>query len=351
MNKLMFFMMIAVLILCGCDGNDVTQPSQKGDLPIRMDLSPAIQLNINVSQVLVTITKGGFSQSMDLAITGNMAQGTFQDLEPGIYAIDVQVFEGLVLIATGQGTGVVSPSETTTVHITLQFVPGGLVIVIGWGLPYEASRRVLLVGNSHTYYNGGVDTHLEALLAAAQPDWNVVVDAQTAGGYTLENHFHDSNTLTAISEGDWDLVILQEQSSRPMVDPPLFYAYADSLNTLIRQSGALTGFYMTWAWRNNPEMYVPIRDAYRYIGAFLDAPVIPAGVAYYNGDDIHGLPNLYDADNYHPSIYGTYLVACLMMGKIWNLNPVGNTYYPTQIDAVTALMIQELAWNTLKDCR
>ena len=297
----------------------------------------------------VTITKGSFTQSMDLSLAGNLATGTFSDLEPGIYAIDVQVYEGLVLIATGQGTGMVSPSQTTTVNIALQFVPGGLEIVVGWGLPYEASRRVLLVGNSHTYYNGGVDNHLEALLAAAHPEWNVVVDARTAGGYTLENHFHDQNTLNTIATGDWDLVVLQEQSSRPMQNPGLFYAYADSLNALIRQSGALTGFYMTWAWRNNPEMYVPIRDAYGYIGAFLDAAVVPAGVAWHNADAIHGMPNLYDGDNYHPSIYGSYLVACLMMAKIWNVNPVGNSYYPTAIDAPTALMIQQLAWDTIQN--
>jgi len=345
MRKLIFFSLMAVLLVAGCKTH-TTQPTQTGELPVRMDLSPAAQFNITVTRVEVTIVKGSFSQSMDLAINGSLAEGTFEDLEPGVYAIDVRVYEGLTLIATGHGTGVVSPSQTTTVHITLQFVPGGLEIVVGWGLPYEASRRVLLVGNSHTYVNEGVDTHLQALMAAAQPEWNVVVEDRTAGGYTLENHYHDQNTLDAIATGDWDLVVLQEQSSRPMLYPELFYSYADSLHTLIQQSGARSGFYMTWAWRNNPEMYVPIRDAYRYIAAYLDALVVPAGVAWYNADALHGMPNLYDTDNYHPSIYGTYLVACLMMARIWNLNPMGNSYYPAQIDAASALMIQQLAWDT-----
>lgn len=348
MPRLVIFSLLAALFLAGCNTVS-TLPDQTGELPIRMDLSPAAQLNFNVSRVAVTVVKGTYSQSMDLAITGNMAEGTLQDLEPGVYAIDVQVFDGLTLIATGQGSGLVSPSQTTTVHITLQFVPGGLEVVVGWGLPYEDSRRVLLVGNSHTYFNDGVDTHLQALIDMAHPEWNVVVDARTSGGYTLENHYHDQNTLTAIATGDWDLVILQEQSSRPMLNPELFYSYADSLNTLIHQAGALTGFYMTWAWRNNPEMYVPIRDAYRYIGAWLDAPVVPAGVAWHNADSIPGMPNLYEADNYHPSIYGTYLVACLMLARIWNVNPVGNRYFPPQIDAATANLLQQLAWDTIQN--
>ena len=348
MRNLLFVIMIVGLLLGAC-GKTPSQPEEKGDLPVRMDLSPAEQLNIEVDRVAVTITKGEFTQSMDLSLSANMASGLFSQLEPGLYAIDVQVYEAQILIATGQGTGLVSPSQTNTVQITLQFVPGGLEIVVDWALPYEYSRRVLLVGNSHTYYNGGVDTHLQSLLNAAHPEWNVVVQAQTGGGYTLENHFNDPASISAITDGDWDLVILQEQSSRPMQDPSLFYDYATRLNTLIRQSGARTGFYMTWAWRNNPEMYEPIRDAYRYIGAYLDALVVPAGIAWENADSILGMPNLYETDNYHPSIYGTYLVACLMMAKIWNQNPVGNSYYPTQIDAPTALLLQQLAWDTIQN--
>ena len=164
MPKFILFSLLAALFLAGCNTVS-TLPTQTGDLPIRMDLSPAVQLDINVSRVEVTITKGTYSQSMDLAISGNLAEGTFTDLEPGVYAIDVRVYDGLTLIATGQGSGMVSPSQTTTVYITLQFVPGGLEVVVGWGLPYELSRRVLLVGNSHTYFNEGVDTHLQALIA------------------------------------------------------------------------------------------------------------------------------------------------------------------------------------------
>ena len=348
MRKFLFIVLVFGLLVGGC-GKHTSQVLEKGDLPVRMDLSPAAQLDIAVDRVAVTITKGSFTQSMDLSLSGSVASGTFTELEPGLYAIDVQVYEAHVLIATGQGTGMVSPSQTNTVQITLQFVPGGLEVVVDWTLPYEFSRRVLLVGNSHTYYNGGVNTHLQSLLNAAHPEWNVVIAAQTGGGYTLENHYNDPETISAITEGDWDLVILQEQSSRPMLDPSLFYDYATQLNAIIRQSGALTGFYMTWAWRNNPEMYEPIRDAYRYIGAYLDGIVVPAGVAWENAESIHGIPNLYEVDNYHPNINGTYLVACLMMAKIWNISPVGNSYYPATIDASTALLLQQLAWDTVQN--
>jgi hypothetical protein len=324
---------------------------QMGEMPIRMNLQPALSHGFNVSLVRVTIRKGDFSNQQDLTIDGNMAGGTFSNLEPGTYAIDVLVYDGLNLIATGQGTGYVIPAQTTTVYITLQFVPGALDIQITWGLPYELSRRVLLVGNSHTYYNGGVDTHLGLLLADAVPDWNVQVSSVTMGGATLQNHLQNPNTISTIETGDWDLVILQEQSSRPMTDPDLFYNAATDLHNIIRQSGALTGLYMTWPWRNNPEMYVPIRNAYSYLGARLDALVIPAGVGFYNASISYPNLNLYDADNNHASMQGTYLVACIMLAKIWNINPIGNRYYPPQLDSVTAGLIQELAWTTVQNYR
>lgn len=337
---------VLLLLLFACEQG--TKPEAYGEIPLRINLEPALAQGLNITRVHVAITKGSFSRQMDLPIVGSMAEGTFTDLEMGTYAIDVSVYSGDVLIATGSGTGIVKPGETTTVHITLHFVPGGLEVTISWGLPYEESRRVLIVGNSHTYCNGGVDAHLQALVNAAHPEWRVFVDARTAGGYTLENHCNDPNTLNAIATGDWDLVILQEQSSRPQTDPDLFYQYAAQLNTAINQAGALTGFYMTWAWRNNPEMYVPIRDAYYYIGAYLDALVLPAGVAFHNAHQDTLSFSVYDADGFHPSIHGTYLVACTMLAGIWNINPIGNSYHPREISPEHALLLQTIAWQTVQ---
>lgn len=351
MKRAIYFLIVLICLGIVACAKSNTPPLVLGEMPIRMNLQPAISQGYNVSSVEVTIRKGDFSSQQDLTIDGTIASGTFGNLEPGTYAIDVLVYDGLNLIATGQGTGNVVPAQTTTVYITLQFVPGALDIQITWGLPYELCRRVLLVGNSHTYYNGGVDTHLGLLLADAVPQWNVNVSSVTMGGATLQDHLQSPNTISVIETGDWDLVILQEQSSRPMTDPDLFYNAATDLHNIIRQSGALTGLYMTWPWRNNPEMYVPIRNAYTYLGARLDALVIPAGVGFYNAGISYPSLNLYDADNSHASMQGTYLVACIMMAKIWNINPIGNRYYPQSLDSETAAMIQELAWQTVQNYR
>ncbi len=336
---------MTILLAQGCS-HSPSQPTEKGDLPLVMDLGPALQMNIDVTAVQVTITRGSFSSSLDMTISGSQATGLFTDLEPGIYAIEIGVYNQLLLIATGIGTGTVSPGQSTSVSIALQFVHGDLEIVVDWGDSWQDARRVLLVGNSHTYYNGGVDAHLQQLINEARPQWGVTVQARTAGGYTLENHYQDPATQSAISTGDWDLVILQEQSSRPMNDPQLFFQYSMALDSLITASGAQTGFYMTWAWRNNPEMYIPIRDAYTYIGAYLGALVAPVGVGYYNSANSDPAVDLYAPDNYHPSLAGTYLAACTMLASIWNINPTGLSYYPAGLDPTLALYLQQIAWQS-----
>lgn len=346
MRKSIVLIVVLLLALFAC-GKPSTAPKDRGDLPLRVNLAPALQHGFSVSQVRVTITKGSFSQQLSLQITGSSAEGVFEDLEIGTYAILVEVFDGNVLIARGTGTATVKPSQNTVVHITLQFEPGSLEVVVSWGLPYEECRRVLLVGNSYTYGNGGLNTHLQALLQAAHPEWTTTVSAVANGGYTLQNHYNDVNTIGMINSGNWDLVILQEQSSRPVNDPELFYQYATQLNQVISRAGALTGFFMTWAYRNNPAMYEPLRDAYNYIGAYLDAVVAPAGVAFYNAAHYPGAPNTYEGDNSHPNLSGTYLTACTMLASIWNINPIGNTYIPAGMRPDDAAILQNIAWNTV----
>lgn len=350
MKRLVFMLPLVLILLAftACDRNHSTNPSDTGKLPIAMNLSPALQHGFNITQVHVIITKGDYSAEMDMAIDSTYASCSFDNLEMGVYAIDVAVYENALLIATGQGTGTVSPGQTTTVYITLQFVPGGLEVIVGWGLPYEDCRRVLFVGNSHTYYNGGVNTHVHNLLQAVHPEWETDIQAQTYGGYSLQDHFNTPATISAIENGNWDLVILQDNSEWPLLHPDLFYQYSIALDNIIRQSGALTGFYMTWAWRYRPEMYLPTRNAYTYIGAYLDALVAPCGIAFHNSIEADSTIVLHDADTSHASLNGTYLVACTFLAGIWNINPIGNPYIPTGIDHTTALHLQTIAWNTVQ---
>ena len=85
------------------------------------------------------------------------------------------------------------------------------------------------------------------------------------------------NTLNTIEFGNWDYVILPEQSTRPVDNPEMFYLYAELMNEVITNSGAETMFFMTWARESDPGMIEGLAEAYNSIGEQLEADVCPIG--------------------------------------------------------------------------
>src|SRR4051812_45886499 len=72
--------------------------------------------------------------------------------------------------------------------------------------------HVLFIGNSYTYVNNL--PQIVADVASSMGD-SLIYDSYAIGGYTLEQHFADSNCTNKIKAGGWDYVILQEQSQLP----------------------------------------------------------------------------------------------------------------------------------------
>ena len=72
------------------------------------------------------------------------------------------------------------------------------------------------------------------------------------GGWTLKKHAANPETLDAIREGNWDFVILQDQSKAPAREKEWVrenvYKPAHSLDSLRRlyNPKGKTVFYMTW---------------------------------------------------------------------------------------------------------
>ena len=84
--------------------------------------------------------------------------------------------------------------------------------------------KVLFVGNSFTFYNSGVDYHLQQMLNAdKQTDSTTYIIQKIAvSSYTLQDHYNDSLTIRKIRSDKWNKIVLQEQSTRPMTNRDLF---------------------------------------------------------------------------------------------------------------------------------
>ena len=208
------------------------------------------------------------------------------------------------------------------------------------------NKRVLFLGNSYTYVN-----NLPQLIAdvAQSTNDNLIFESNTPGGYTLQGHSSNATSLAKIAQGNWDFVVLQEQSQLPsflinQVQTEVF-PYAQSLNTLITTQNpcAETVFYMTWGRQNgdsqncaaNPPVctYEGMDDllSERYMTMTLnnEAIVSPVGMVWRYLRTNYPSLNLYSSDGSHPSEIGSYAAACAFYVTLLRKDPTLITFNST----------------------
>lgn len=203
--------------------------------------------------------------------------------------------------------------------------------------------RILFVGNSLTYYNGGIDQHLKGLEPSLQ------IESVSEPGYSFKDHARSDATLSTIREGNWTYIILQDQSQLPVISPSFTEYYAKALHQEIRGSGAESILMMTWERQDSLDQGVTTKNlatAYGALGETLGARVAPVGLAFDLSRQAWPVLEL-AAPDAHPTIYGTYLAACVLYGFLLERNPVGNPYRDASITVDIAAYLQRRAAETL----
>jgi len=239
---------------------------------------------------------------------------------------------------------VIDKTDGTSVSIPLDEID----IITFSTVIHEHPNRILFIGNSYTYTNGGIDYHLQELVLSVYHHSEIECSSIAQGGATMEMHYNNANTLQTIEEENWDIVVLQEQSTRPVEDPELFYQYATLLDEVIISSGAETAFFMTWAREYDPEMIEDLAAAYNYIGDQLDAIVVPVGRAFQLSLTTDPNLTLHIGDGSHPNVHGTYLAFCTFFAAFWQESPVGIEYINDEIITLEEReFLQTISWETI----
>lgn len=222
-----------------------------------------------------------------------------------------------------------------------------LIILLNIFLLNTASNsdttKCLFIGNSYTDFN-----NLPSLFKQLSASGSKIVytEMSAPGGYTLEGHTQLQTTLDKINSRSWNFVILQEQSQYPVI--PYYrntstIPSARKLDSLVRLRGAATMFYMTWGRKyggmqcinsycstnflNYFHMQDSLSAAYTMAASMLNSQLAPVGLAWKRARSIDTTVELFDPDNSHPSLKGSYLAACVFYTKIFGISPVGLTYY------------------------
>jgi hypothetical protein len=188
----------------------------------------------------------------------------------------------------------------------------------------QQTHRVLFLGNSYTYYNS-MPRLFKAMVEAKWPGRQVEAKFLGGGGATLKVHWEVELALAEIRSGDWDYVVLQEQSMLGASDltdpesPNQFYDYARRFDAEIRESGAETVFYMTWGGKGQKEQQPFLTRAYLTIAEELGSQVAPVGMAW---DGIRDNPDIeLFIDGSHPSVIGSYMAAMTLAATIFDIAP------------------------------
>lgn len=205
--------------------------------------------------------------------------------------------------------------------------------------------RALFLGNSYVYTN-----NLPQMIASAAGSTgdSLIYDANCPGGYTLELHSTNTVSQGKIAAGNWDYVVLQEQSQLPAM--PIFtvvndvFPYAKILNDsiLAHNPCAETVFYRTWGRKNGDATYCAswppvctysgmdslLAMRYQMMADSNAAVVSPVGTVWNYIRQNFPLIDLYSADESHPSVAGTYAAACSFYSTFYRKDPTGISYNP-----------------------
>ena len=235
----------------------------------------------------------------------------------------------------------------------------------------QTKKSVLFLGNSYTYVNNL--PQITADIATSMND-TLLFDSNTPGGYTLQGHSTNATSLSKIMVGNWNYVVLQEQSQLPSFDivqvETDVFPYAHTLDSLINEYNncAQTLFYMTWGRKNgdasNCSSWPPVctyngMDSllhlrYQMMADSNNAEVSPVGAVWnYIRQNFPSI-DLYQADESHPSAAGSYAAACSFYTSMFRKNPllISYDYTLSPIDAmhirtaVKAVLFDSLMnWN------
>ncbi len=223
----------------------------------------------------------------------------------------------------------------------------------------------LFLGNSYTFYN-----NLPQIIAdmAYSTGDTLTFASNTPGGYTLQLHSTNPTSLSLLAAGNWDYVVLQEQSQLPsfpieQVETEVF-PFAAILDSLIRADNvcAETVFFMTWGRKNGDAFNCPVwppvctyagmddllRERYLTMTMDNEAIVSPVGALWRYLRSTAPEIELYSPDESHPSIAGSFAAACAFYTVLFRKDP-SLTGFPYTLDPITAATIRSAAKTVVFD--
>lgn len=219
----------------------------------------------------------------------------------------------------------------------------GIALATPLTITHAKSIRTLFIGNSYTEYN--TLPSIINQIALTQGD-TLIYESNTPGGHMFSQHINNTTTLNLINRGNWDYVVLQEQSQKPSFPEAEVinevYPFAAQLCNKIREKNKCTQpvFYMTWGRKNGDSQncrYFPPVCTYIGMDSLLqlryttmaeqnDAILSPVAKVWRAIRAAHPSIELYTNDESHPSFLGSYAAAATFYTILFKKDPTLTSY-------------------------
>jgi hypothetical protein len=180
----------------------------------------------------------------------------------------------------------------------------------------QKELKVLFVGNSYTYGNNL--PHIVSILSDST-ETKLITRKSVIGGAYLREHWNGDRALKTrelIAEGDFDIVVLQNNSMAAMLAPDSTIKYVKLFAEYNKQHGAETYLFNTWAREKVPQFQPEIDAMYLKAAEEAGAIRVPVGSAWELALDIRPSIELFTLDGSHPNELGTLLIACIFVKSI-----------------------------------
>ena len=174
---------------------------------------------------------------------------------------------------------------------------------------------ILFVGNSLTIANEGINYHVQQFYNLGNSEIEAETISVSSDGFSLRDHLMSNNTLGAISQKNWDYIIIQENGIVASITPQ---ETIDAILELKEHISATTKvfLFMTWAYEGSPEMTQQLYDVYYESAALTNYKVIPVGLGWRDFENENNAINLLSLDGSHPSNFGTYYASAMIFSII-----------------------------------
>ena len=255
------------------------------------------------------------------------------------------------------------------INVTSIFITALLSALCNASISAQELKRALFLGNSYTAYNNLPQLTADVALSAGD---TLEVASSTPGGYTFEGHLGNAASMDLVTQGNWDFVILQQQSQMPafpisQVEVETF-PFATQLNDSILANNpcAETVFYMTWGRENGDQQncanWPPVctyegmddllRERYMMMAEMNEGIVSPVSVVWRYLRANHPDIDLFSSDGSHPSPTGSYVAAVCFYSALFRKSPL-NALFDYTIDngheSIIRQTVHDLVYNNLSE--